>query len=158
AAKLEALLPSSKIDLARAVEIALGRGEGARPLGAQIDIEDDRLVYSVTVIAGSAAIQIAVDSGSGEGLRTESAGEMDESAAPQDAMFEMQAGGAGIVDEDLEDVPAGRLPEGWKVETTGSAAELASWSVVSDDTAPSKGHALALTKTNHGSKSAFNLC
>jgi uncharacterized membrane protein YkoI len=158
AAKLEALLPASKIDLARAVEIALARGEGARPLGAQIDIEDNRLVYSVTVLAGSEPIQIAVDSVSGEVLRTEAAADMDEDGEVQDATFGMQAEAPSLVDEDFEEVPAGRLPEGWRIETTGSAAELASWSVVSDDTAPSKGHALALTKTNHDSKSAFNLC
>jgi uncharacterized membrane protein YkoI len=158
AAKLEALLPSAKIDLARSVEIALTRGEGARPLGAQIDIEDDRLVYSVTVLAGSEPIQIAIDSVSGEVLRTESAADMDEDGDAQDATFEMQDEAPSLVDEDFAEVPAGRLPESWKVETTGSAAELATWSVVADDTAPTKGHALALTKTNHDSKSAFNLC
>lgn len=160
AAKLESLLPAAKIDLARAVEIALARGEGAqspRALGAQMDIEDDRLVYSVTVLSASEPIQVTIDSASGEVLRTEAAEEMDEDEA-QEATFEMQGGAAPEVDEDFEEVPAGQLPEGWKVETTGSAAEPASWSVVADDTAPSKGHALALTRTNHHSSGAFNLC
>lgn len=160
AAKLEALLPAAKIDLARAVEIALARGEGARSLralGAQMDVEDDRLVYSVTVLSASEAIQIAIDSASGDVLRTEAAADMDEDEA-QEATFEMQDEGASEVDEDFEEIPAGSLPEGWKVESTGSAAEPASWSVVADDTAPSKGHALALTKTNHHSSGAFNLC
>src|SRR5262249_48609626 len=51
---------------------------------------------------------------------------------------------------------AGRVPPGWKADTTGKA-EGRVWKVVADDTAPSKtGYALAQTAESPGSM--FNLC
>jgi len=52
----------------------------------------------------------------------------------------------------------GSIPAGWTVETTNSTGRDAVWKVISDKTAPSGSHVLALTdaKKNHGS--TFNLC
>jgi hypothetical protein len=155
ASKVEDQLPQTKIDLPRAVEIGLTRAAGARLLGAEIDLEDERLVYTITVFAGEEALEITVDPVSGEVLTTQPV------RAEEDADAEMQDETTGAetgFSEDFEDVPTGELPDGWKIEATGTATSLASWAVVPDATAPSKGNALALTSTNHDSASTFNLC
>jgi 3-keto-disaccharide hydrolase len=58
----------------------------------------------------------------------------------------------------FDGLQVGKLPDGWKVEATGSKGALASWQVVADSQAPSPNHVLALTEINHGSQSTFNLC
>ncbi len=58
----------------------------------------------------------------------------------------------------FDDVPAGRLPEGWHVGATGPGRPLATWEVVEDGSAPSGKQVLALTRTNHSSGRTFNLC
>ncbi len=169
AAKIENRLPAAKIDLSRALEIGLSRAEGARLLGVQADFDGDRLVYSVTVISGEEAMLIAVDSESGDVLRTEpmagmEGDEQDETPSMTGEVMIQQQDEAAMGDEatplgeDFEDVPTGELPDGWKVDATGTQTALATWAVVPDATAPSKGHALALTSANHGSASTFNLC
>jgi len=59
---------------------------------------------------------------------------------------------------DFEQAAAGQLPAGWKVEATNSKGPLATWQVVKDETAPSGGNALALTRPNHTFGGTFNLC
>jgi len=58
----------------------------------------------------------------------------------------------------FDDLPAGRLPPGWKVEATNRTGPLATWTIVKDPTAPSGDHVLALTSANHTSGGTFNLC
>lgn len=57
----------------------------------------------------------------------------------------------------FDDVPVGQLPRGWRVEETHPDGPPATWEVIEDNTAPSGGHALALTKTSHSGET-FNLC
>jgi hypothetical protein len=156
AAKVEEKLPEAKIDLSRAVEIGLARAGDARLLGAEVGLEDERLMYTVTVFAGDEAVAITVDPTSGEVLTTEPVRADEDSADAE--MQDATTGEETWFSEDFEDVPAGGLPDGWKIEATGAATALASWAVVPDATAPSKGNALALTATNHNSASTFNLC
>lgn len=58
----------------------------------------------------------------------------------------------------FERVPAGQLPQGWKVEGTNQRGPLATWQVLEDDSAPSGKKVLALTTPNHDSGSTFNVC
>jgi hypothetical protein len=53
---------------------------------------------------------------------------------------------------------AGGLPAGFTVAATRPADPTASWSVVADASAPSGGHALALSSSTHGSSGTYNLC
>ncbi len=62
------------------------------------------------------------------------------------------------LDLNFEQVPAGKIPAGWKVEATMQRGPLATWQVVEDQTAPSGKKILSLTSTNHTSGSTFNLC
>ncbi len=55
----------------------------------------------------------------------------------------------------FDEVKAGELPAGWKVDATGPGKKLAEWKVTSDASAPTKPNVLTLTKP---SDSAFNLC
>lgn len=52
----------------------------------------------------------------------------------------------------------GKLPSGWKVESTKQDGPLATWEVTADPSAPSAPSVLALTSSKHGSDSTFNLC
>ncbi len=58
----------------------------------------------------------------------------------------------------FEDVEAGQIPAGWKVEATNQRGPLATWQVETDTTAPSGSHVLALTSPNHHFGGTFNLC
>lgn len=58
---------------------------------------------------------------------------------------------------DFEDIAAGKLPEGWKVEGTNQNGPLATWEVVDDNEASEVSKTLALTKPNHTSGGTFNL-
>ena len=59
---------------------------------------------------------------------------------------------------DFDDVPAGELPAGWKVEATNPKGPMATWQVIKDPTAPSGGHVLAMTSPNHTFGGTFNIC
>ncbi|RKX43157.1 MAG: hypothetical protein DRP64_08640 [Verrucomicrobia bacterium] len=58
----------------------------------------------------------------------------------------------------FEQVPAGQLPAGWKVETTNLKGELAVWKVIEDSTAPFGKNVLAMTNPNLAAGDTFNLC
>lgn len=62
------------------------------------------------------------------------------------------------MDWNFDDVPAGQLPVGWKVEGTNQRGPIATWKVIDDDSAPSGKKVLALTSPNHDSGSTFNIC
>jgi hypothetical protein len=66
--------------------------------------------------------------------------------------------GKGIMLWNFENVPAGQLPTGWKVEGTNQKGPLATWKVIEDKTAPSGTHVLAMTSPNHTSGKTFNIC
>ena len=59
---------------------------------------------------------------------------------------------------DFENVSAGQLPEGWKVEGTNQKGPMATWKVIDDNSAPSGKKILALTSPNHDSGRTFNIC
>ena len=65
----------------------------------------------------------------------------------------------------FEDVPAGQVPAGWRVEATNQKGSLPVWEVVKDSSAPSPDHALAMARPGRGSGGmfsffggTFNLC
>ena len=58
----------------------------------------------------------------------------------------------------FDDVPAGGAPDGWAVEATRQDGPLATWQVITDETAPSGGRAFGLTSPNHTSRGTFNVC
>lgn len=58
----------------------------------------------------------------------------------------------------FDDVPAGGLPAGWKVEATNPSGGLATWQVVEDGTAPSPANVLSLRRIQNSSRGVFNLC
>ncbi|MGO8705946.1 MAG: family 16 glycoside hydrolase [Candidatus Brocadiia bacterium] len=58
----------------------------------------------------------------------------------------------------FDDVRAGELPRGWKVDATNPKGEPAEWQVVADDHAPSKPNVLSITKIADDSSGHFNLC
>jgi uncharacterized membrane protein YkoI len=87
ASRLERMLPSARIDLARAVESSLAAAPGARTLGIQMNLLEDRLVYEVSLLTEEGPRDVRVDASDGSVLVTESAeeegeeheeGEMDE--------------------------------------------------------------------------------
>lgn len=59
---------------------------------------------------------------------------------------------------DFENVPAGELPEGWKVDGTNQDGPLATWEVQEEKSASGTSKVLNLTKPNHSSPGTFNLC
>ncbi len=59
---------------------------------------------------------------------------------------------------DFEDVPAGSIPPGWKVEATRQRGPLPTWKVIIDSSAPSGTKVLAMVRPNHRSAGTFNLC
>jgi len=59
---------------------------------------------------------------------------------------------------DFEDIPAGKLQEGWKVEGTNQDGPVATWEVVEEKAASGNSKVLTLTKPNHSSAGTFNLC
>lgn len=58
---------------------------------------------------------------------------------------------------DFETVPVGALPEGWKIEATHPADNLAAWAVAMDSQAPSGEHVLSV-KVGEFHRGTFNLC
>jgi hypothetical protein len=58
----------------------------------------------------------------------------------------------------FDQLDEGALPPGWRIESTGSPRENATWSVRRDPDASSAPNVFALTRTNHASQDAFNLC
>jgi len=58
----------------------------------------------------------------------------------------------------FENVKAGQLPDGWKVEATNQKGPLATWKVIEDKTAPSGNNVIALTSPNHHFGGTYNLC
>ena len=49
----------------------------------------------------------------------------------------------------FDDVPAGRVPAGWKIQETNPTESVAKWSVLEDPTAPSGAHVMALTESSN---------
>lgn len=58
---------------------------------------------------------------------------------------------------DFESVPAGEIPEGWRIEATHAAAELAKWTVAEDPEAPS-GEKVLSVDVGEFNGGTFNLC
>ncbi len=58
----------------------------------------------------------------------------------------------------FENVPVGKLPAGWKVEATNPHGPLSTWQVITDPTAPSGTHVLALTDAKNNYGNTYNLC
>lgn len=68
-------------------------------------------------------------------------------------------GQAGTVRSwDFDQLEAGSLPQGWRVEATGQEKATAKWQVVRDEEAPLGPGVLELTATNHAESGVFNLC
>lgn len=55
-------------------------------------------------------------------------------------------------------VETGKLPEGWKVDATGTKPKLADWQVEKDSESTNRNKFLSITKINSNSGSIFNLC
>ncbi len=58
----------------------------------------------------------------------------------------------------FEDVPVGKLPEGFVVDATRLRGPLETWQVLMDKTAPSGTHVLAMARPNHKYGGTFNIC
>ncbi|GBD92369.1 hypothetical protein BMS3Abin04_03104 [bacterium BMS3Abin04] len=63
-----------------------------------------------------------------------------------------------IVNLSFDNIKAGQLPNGWKIEATNQKGLLATWKVIVDTTAPSGNKVLAMTSPNHSFGGTFNLC
>jgi len=151
ARNLEGELPSTKIDLARAVDVAIetASGKPAHPIGAQIDLEGGRLIYTITLGIAGDAREIAVDGRTGAAIDIGPVrGEGAENGVVEN----------GAAEFSFDDLPPGMLPQGWRVDGTRQDGPLATWQIAADATAPSKGSVLALVRTNHDSTGTFNLC
>jgi hypothetical protein len=59
---------------------------------------------------------------------------------------------------DFDQIGAGELPPGWKVEATGQEKATAQWQVVRDEEAPLGPGVLELTAANHAERGVFNVC
>jgi hypothetical protein len=66
--------------------------------------------------------------------------------------------GASTSGTGFDSIKEGPLPEGWRVGATNPGREHATWSVRGDASAPTLPNVLALSRTNHDSQDAFNLC
>jgi hypothetical protein len=73
----------------------------------------------------------------------------------QDATVDTAATGTVI---GFDHVAEGTLPDGWRVGASDSGRPHADWSVLGDSNASSPPNVLSLTRTNHASQEAFNLC
>lgn len=58
----------------------------------------------------------------------------------------------------FDDLKAGQLPDGWRIEATGQDRATADWQVEKDSSAPHGPGVLALEDTNHSQNRVFNLC
>jgi len=76
-------------------------------------------------------------------------------STPPPYLEESPAGGAATL-RGFDNVPVGRLPEGWRVAETKSAGKPATWAVTPDPTAPSPPNVLAITGTKN-TGSTYNL-
>lgn len=65
---------------------------------------------------------------------------------------------AGVRSTGFDRAKAGPLPEGWRVGATHPGQADATWAVRGDAGARSLPNVVSLTKTNHTSRDAFNLC
>lgn len=154
--EVEAHMPSMKIDVDRAIEIALGAVAGGTAQGLHLGLAGDgpatTVTYYVTVQAGDEAVVKVIDLSTGEVRATEEAeDEVEEDVGP--TLVE-----PGTVTRNFDDERTGALPEDWIVQATGPQSSLANWEAVEDGSIASPRHALALTRTNHDSSSTFNLC
>jgi hypothetical protein len=70
----------------------------------------------------------------------------------------LAAAGPRVRSWDFDDVEAGKLPAGWKVEATGQSEPTAKWEVTQDQDAPLGPGVLTLSATNHEQRGVFNLC
>jgi hypothetical protein len=69
--------------------------------------------------------------------------------------------GASLASElevSFDEVEAGALPAGWRIDATNPEGRLADWSVARRAEALSAPNVLALTKVHDGSGGVFNLC
>ena len=86
AERLETLLPGARVDLARAVELAVENASGARAIGVEVDDQDGALVYRVTLLRDTRAQRTTIDAVTGAVLHTEagpaSAGKAAAASAP----------------------------------------------------------------------------
>jgi hypothetical protein len=69
-----------------------------------------------------------------------------------------KAAGQDTLTLDFENVPEGKIPDGWKIEATNLRGSLPTWKIITDNTAPSGKHVLAMTSPNHDFGGTFNLC
>ena len=165
AAELERLLPGAKIDLARAVEIALDNASNARAVGVEIDAGDGVLAYLVTLHAGSTSSLTTIDAATGAILHVE-----EHAGSPDEEMDEVdgERGEAGESSETEESGEAGELllgfeteelgarPSGWLVPPAQGGAPGTECRVVADATVPgaSEGRGRALEISGAGSGAA----
>ena len=87
---------------------------------------------------------------------------VDESQSPSDAAV-LAVTTDAAVDASAEvltfdTAQVGKLPTGWKIDSTRQKGLEATWKVIDDATAPSGGRILAMVNPNHKSSGTFNIC
>lgn len=152
--EMESRLPSMKLDLDRAIEIALGENPDATARhvdpGLAGDGPETRVTYQITVQVGDDIVVRRVDLSTGDLIETVKNEIGDD--------FDLPEIEPGTVTRDFDAESTGALPEGWTIQATGPQSLLATWEAVADGSVVTPARALALTRANHDSSSTFNVC
>ena len=129
-AEIKEALAAAKITLGQALDIAGREVKGGLAYEAELEMEDGKPVYEVELVADGKFKEVEIDAVTGKVLEVE-----DEQA---EAVL-------WSYDKDK----AGKAPKGWSIQQTRPTETMATWQVLADKFAPSKGNVLALTKSKN---------
>lgn len=115
-ASAQKLLEGAKLSMVEALQIAQKHVQDAKPLRAELQLEDGQVQYEVTMLAGRQRVDVEIDAVSGKVLEV-----------VREAM-ESNAGHRWNFDKD----PVGAPPPGWVAKENNPTKALATWVVEAD--------------------------
>lgn len=140
---LRTRLAPAKLQLGAAAAPALAKFGDGRVLAMNAVMKGEQFRYEVAVIGPDRMASYLVDPMTGEAR-----------PAAEEAQRALENPYRRAFDEEKVGPPVGE----WKVEGTRQSGPIATWAVVADPSAPSAPNVLALTASEHGSDSTYNLC
>ncbi|MHC4445353.1 MAG: PepSY domain-containing protein [Planctomycetota bacterium] len=120
----------AKIGIIQAVETATKKVPGGKVVQAELELENGKPVYEVELIADGKFVEVEIDAVTGQVLEAEK-----KRARATYSRF----------DKDK----TGKVPQGWSIRQTRPTKTMATWQVVADQSAPSKGNVMALTRSEN---------
>jgi hypothetical protein len=131
-ARVQALVTKAKVTMVQAIEMAMKEVPDGRPLRTELQMEDDRPQYEVTLLVGEQSVEVEVDAETGRVLNVDR--EEIEKTASHRWTFDKE--------------PAGTLPPDWLIRENHPTKELAHWTIEPDADATSKPNVLNIRTAN----------